>query len=302
MAERGYPRKILVATDLSEPADEAVRQAHQRAERAGAELAVCHVVRDELRANPLFPQLNQLGAMRAPLDRERQLGAVVERVSMLTARSPEGFAVFVEEGIPHAAIVARAEAWGADLVVVGSYGSTGLARVLLGSVAQKVARHAHGAVLVARPHERTAEIVVGTDFSDPALPAVHAAADEARRTGARVTMVHAIEPIAMLPGPMDAGAAAPMGALASGLKELEDLSRNRLAAALEECRIPGEAVLTYGSAAATLVRIAEERRADLMVVGTKGRTGLRRALLGSVAETVLGAAPCSVLVVRLHET
>jgi nucleotide-binding universal stress UspA family protein len=58
--------------------------------------------------------------------------------------------------------------------------------------------------------------------------------------------------------------------------------------------------VTTGSAGTALIEIASERKADLIVVGTIGRTGLRRALLGSVAETVAKGAPCSVLIVRRH--
>jgi nucleotide-binding universal stress UspA family protein len=64
--------------------------------------------------------------------------------------------------------------------------------------------------------------------------------------------------------------------------------------------VPGEILVTTGSAGTALIDVAKERKADLVVVGTIGRTGLRRALLGSVAETVARGAPCSVLVVRRH--
>jgi nucleotide-binding universal stress UspA family protein len=62
--------------------------------------------------------------------------------------------------------------------------------------------------------------------------------------------------------------------------------------------LAAEAVLDYGSAAPTLLQIASVQRADLLICGTHGRRGLRRAMLGSVAESLLRQAPCPVLVVR----
>jgi nucleotide-binding universal stress UspA family protein len=64
--------------------------------------------------------------------------------------------------------------------------------------------------------------------------------------------------------------------------------------------ITADTMVPQGPAGTALIEIASERKADLIVVGTVGRTGLRRALLGSVAESVARGAPCSVLVVRLH--
>ena len=66
---------------------------------------------------------------------------------------------------------------------MGSHGQTGAADALLGSVTNSVIRHAHCPVLIVRPAERTRRIVAGTDFSDPALPALKAAANEANRVG-----------------------------------------------------------------------------------------------------------------------
>jgi nucleotide-binding universal stress UspA family protein len=295
-------RKVVVATDLSEPADEAIRQAHQRAAWAGAELAVCHVLPNEFHSNPLFPQYHQLEAMRVPAERDRMLETVSARVRQLTGRPSDGFQVFLAEGAPHAVIVEAAETWGADLIVVGSYGRTGLARVLIGSVAQKVVRHAHCAALVARPSENTGRVVVGTDFSDPALPAVTAAHDESRRTGVEVTIVHSIDAPLLLPEPLEGSVAAgPPLYLAGGLEAIKEAALQRLAAAQEKVGLHGDRRVAYGPAATSLLRIAEELHAELLVVGTAGRTGLHRALLGSVAEAVVRAAPCSVLVVRLHQ-
>ena len=75
----------------------------------------------------------------------------------------------------------------------------------------------------------------------------------------------------------------------------------RLQASLERFRAEGERLVVDGPAAIAIVKAARDLPAELVVVGTRGRTGLSRLTLGSVAEAVLSSAPCSVLVVRLHE-
>ncbi len=292
--------RVLVGTDLSRNAEVALQEAHELATALNGELAVCHVVPDETLVRPLFPQEKAVDAFRASTLRERAVAAVTAQAQELTGREPDSFQVLVSAGTPYAEIVRAAESWGADRIVVGSIGSTGLARMLLGSVALRVARHAHCPVLVARTKAGTGAIVAGTDFSDPALPAVSAAADEARRTGGRVTVVHSLDlqwasvgfnqPEIALSGPD----------VLRIRVEAEARAAERLGEVLVRCGITGERRVESGPAAAALARVAEELKADLTVVGTAGRSGLRRVLLGSVAETVVQIAPCSVLVVRLH--
>ena len=294
------PPKVLVATDLSHDAEEALRQGDEYVRALGGDLAVCHVIPSETWSHPLFPQMNVVETSRGSISRERAVELLSEKVRTVTGRETDSYRIFVEDGAPHAAIVRVAETWGADRIVVGSVGATGLARMLLGSVALGVARHAHCPVLVARSRPGASDIVVGTDFSDPALPAISAAADEGRRTGGRVTVVHCLE---FPPAPVDPILPAISYAgtdLPRMRADAEALADARLAEVLSNCGVKGERRVLAGPPAAALARVAEELDARLVVVGTAGRSGLRRMLLGSVAEAVVKMAPCSVLVVRLH--
>lgn len=136
----------------------------------------------------------------------------------------------------------------------------------------------------------TRTILVPTDFSsasDAALP--HAAA-LAKQSGARLLVVHVEEP------PMAYGG----GELYYGLPEPDSA---RIAAMLEKVKptdplVPFTHRLAMGEPASEICRIASEEKADLIVLGTHGRTGLFRLLMGSVAESVLRHAPCPVLVYR----
>jgi nucleotide-binding universal stress UspA family protein len=292
--------RVLVATDLSEPADEAIRQASERAQGPGARLTVVHIIPNLMPSDPLFPQLEQQMVLALPTLQDRIAEQVGQRVEALTGRTSDQFEVLVEAGIPHVVIVQRAEQRHADLVVVGSQGSSGVSRILLGSVADKVVRHAHCPVLVARHAPKSAKILVATDFSDPSLPAVAAAGEEARRTGAQVTILNSIDLGPALAESASIAFSAPSYGFSPEVRnDLRDAVDGMLANALAHNGIKGDRLVTYGPAGAAILRAAEELQADLIVVGTVGRTGLPRLLLGSVAEVVVRSAPCSVLVVRL---
>lgn len=292
-------KRVLVATDFSEGGDEAIRQADAWARADDGELVVTHVVPDLLRNNPLFPQ-------RAPdqttglLDAEQAAArSAQDRVVALTGRDPATVRVIIESGPPDVRVVETAERIDATLSVVGASGATGVARLLLGSVASRVVRHAHGPVLVARASAPTGKILAATDFSDPAIPAVAAAASVARARGARLTLLHSVD---MLPNPAIA-AAAPFGASWVVVPpDLIELGRTNATALLQDllARVgaEGDIRVAVGNPAGAIVRAAEELPADLVVLGTRGRTGLARMTLGSVAEAVVRSSPCSVLVVR----
>ena len=294
-------RKLFVAIDFSPNSDEALRQAHDRALSTGAQLAVCHIVPNELRSNLLFPDISRIAALKFPLEMKQIAEAAAARVAEITGRTEGEFELIVDDGTPQALILNRAEEWLADLVIVGSHGQTSAADALLGSVTDSVIRHAHCPVLIVRPGKRTGRIITGTDFSDPVLPALRAAGDEAERTGAELTVVHSLDMVWSLAAyPALAFGGAPFNVSAEQIKELELIATQRLEESLKQLNISGDTLVTIGPAGRALIDIASERKADLIVVGTIGRTGLRRALLGSVAETVAKGAPCSVLIIRQH--
>jgi nucleotide-binding universal stress UspA family protein len=292
-------RKLFVAIDFSPDSDEALRQAHERAESTGAQLAVCHIVPNHLRSNLLFPHISRVAAMKVPLELSQFAKTVSTRVSEITGRTDGKFELIVDDGTPQALILSHAEEWKADLLFMGSHGETSAADALLGSITNSVLRHAHCPVLVVRPGKITRRIIAGTDFSDPAMIAVKAAAKEAARTSAKLTVVHSLDLI-WTPAsyPAMAFGGTPIEMSAEEIRELEAIAQKRLEETLREAHINAETLVTVGPAGSAIIEIASEKKAQLIVVGTVGRTGLRRALLGSVAEAVAKGAPCSVLVVR----
>ena len=150
--------------------------------------------------------------------------------------------------------------------------------------------------MIARPMFRT--IVVGTDGSDTARQAVREAVELASTLGASIELVSAYEPVA---GQRlrDEAREAPRD-LQWMINAREDVEAT-LREAGAEVEAAGVAVRTYareGDAADAILDVAEERGADLIVVGNKGMTGAKRFLLGSVPNKVSHHAPCSVLIIR----
>lgn len=292
-------KRILAATDLSEGSNEALRQAHAYALSGGGKLAVCYVLPALFGLSALFPPRDAASLAQAA-ELEARIRHLVGRrlATFMPAASVE---IFIDQGSAYAEIVRRAETWSADLVVVGSYGMSGMPREHLGSVAELVVRNAHCPVLVARASQaRSGVVVAATDLSDPSMPAVAAGVAEGRRRDARLVAVHAIDFASLAVNIEELVLNATLDSADWNIdEEIRKGVETKIHDALEKCSGKGEARVVSGTAAAAIIRCADAVGAELVVVGTRGRTGLMRLALGSVAERVIRSAACSVLAVRL---
>jgi nucleotide-binding universal stress UspA family protein len=288
--------RILVAVGIGPESEHAISQAHELARSTGGELLVCHAIPNALGGYPFFYRQAQTFEADAVETRRRLLVELSAYVELLTGRSSGEFRVAVHQGRTHEVILDLAQSWSATLVVVA--GAVGHDERATDPDVRSILRHASIPVRIARPRSSTRRIVVGTDFSDQALPAVAAAAAESKRTGGEVTIVHSIELTRITP------VWSAMGPLAFDvpsevLADLRGDIEKRLDEALKQTGITGRRTVTDGSPVRALLDTAKSVDADLVVVGTLGRTGLPRMLVGSVAEEVALHATCSVLVVRL---
>ncbi len=163
-------------------------------------------------------------------------------------------------------------------------------------------------------------ILVPTDFSDPAHHALRLATEEAVLHGAKVTLAHVLSAhsgtdVYYVTGASEGTASQarfdPIGGRLAGppVSEPTVVRRDLNDEALTQLRdlIPDKfrgawnVEIASGHPADAIVRLAQEKNADLIVMGTHGRTGLQHVLLGSVAEKVVRLAPCPVLTVRHHK-
>ncbi len=293
-------KKIIVATDFSEPSIEALREADRLAQGMDSEVFVFHAVPNLVRANPLFPHKNIEDVFQLPAMMDRAADAVDELIAKHMRSDHTNVHVLVDTGWPDTALMRKAEEIGADLIVVGSRGYTGLKHVLLGSVAERVIRYSHCAVMVARASPSGGRILAATDFSDPALPAIDAAVQIAKRRGAELTVMHSLgvrsSSLSWAASPFGGGPIVPDE---QAIQEARIAATQLIETSLGEFGAVGSAFVGDGMPEDDILRKATVLPADMIVLGSQGRTAINRVALGSVAETVARTATCSVLVIRL---
>jgi nucleotide-binding universal stress UspA family protein len=250
--------------------------------------------------------------MRGPRQRSILLSAldrtaddVAERARRtLAQRWPDAEAIVVDK-TPSDGILTEAKKFRADVIVVGWRGAGVARRLLMGSVSRDVVRGAKCAVLVVRrrPTAPMRNIVLAFDGSPNARRAVSLLAKLSPPRDGRVTLVDAVE----LLTPTSAGptAAGIRGSVARGLKRINaERSKaamsalNRAAQELTRSGWRTRIALRTGEPLRELIDTVHTSRAELLVVGARGTSGVRRLLLGSVAEGVLSWSPVPVLLAR----
>jgi nucleotide-binding universal stress UspA family protein len=141
-------------------------------------------------------------------------------------------------------------------------------------------------------------IVIGTDGSETADQAVRQAVDLAKRVGARIELVSAYEPVSDTRLREERREAPADVQYAVNPKEDVEATLKEAAEVAQEAGVEVQTYARQGDPADAILDVAEEKGADLIVVGNKGMTGAKRFLLGSVPNKVSHHAPCSVLIIR----
>jgi len=167
-------------------------------------------------------------------------------------------------------------------------------RIFTPSVPTAVLRAATCPIVLSRGAIDSPDILVATGLDDPAWPELCAAATEAARTGGKVTALHCIEPVSALP---------PSDVLSLQPRRLDDTEAAAMALLERGAAFAGlvnaELRVEVATASAAILAHARTLGVGLLIVGTHGRRGAQRLLLGSTAEHVARDAPCDVMVVRL---
>jgi nucleotide-binding universal stress UspA family protein len=283
-------RRILVATDFSPCAATALDWAIEIARAHGARIDLVHAV--ETIATGCAPSGLQAGT-------ERALAGLEHSAQRCGVQAGSRYRI----GRPWEVVAEAERRLRPDLVVVGARGQTADARPCLGSRADRMLRTACAPVLSVHPADRGRQssirtVLVATDFSEEAALALRCALRLARALPERprLVLVHAWQPVVDFNG-IPVVDASLMVQLVDTIASAEALLE-RTAAALRREGLDVSAVVRQGYPAATIEQEARLVGADLVTVGTQGRSGLRRLLLGSVAERMVHHAPCPVLAVR----
>lgn len=141
-------------------------------------------------------------------------------------------------------------------------------------------------------------IIVPLDGSDFSFRAAHYAINLARLTGGEILCIHAIADLPYIEYMAPAGLTVPRYIQEAKKQTDEWFSQVKSRAAKEGVKITAETIFSPPSVAESIINYASEQKADLIVIGTRGRSGLKRLVLGSVASAVVVHASCPVLVVR----
>jgi nucleotide-binding universal stress UspA family protein len=288
-----FSTKILFATDGSRDAEVTATTAVGLARATGSELHVVTAAEEYPHYEPYWPlaehsrQLAQ-EVLDKQVKRIEHLGGAVDQNHLRIGTAAEE-------------VVSLAEEIGAGLVAMGSRGRGRIRRLAMGSVSHSVVRHAHCPVMVVRwkPVVFPAKMLLATDGSDDAALAAQIAAELAQSTNSEL---HVVSVAAEYPYVYEAY-------YDVGLAEEVERTRQEAQKVLEEqTQKVGKAGasiaqshLRVGAVDEEIVVLAEEEGTDLIVLGSRGLGGVRRALMGSVSDSVVRHAHCPVLVVRAQK-
>lgn len=281
------PKQILLATDLSPRCDRALDRAAALAAQWQSRLVVLHVL-ETFDASAV--EGRPLPSWRRPPD-----PAILARKHVLADLGgvADQASVRIEEGDPADAIMRTVETEGCDLIVIGIARNELLGRFSLGRTVDRLLRRARVPLLVVtnRPRRPYGDIVVATDFSEPSRHALEAAARFFPEQ--RVTIFHAY----------DAPMAGRMADSSSYRRDYRKVVAKQCEEFLQEVDKPPtwqepHVLIEDGSPSLLLRDYVRENEADLVVLGTHGRSGLLEVFIGSVAKAILDEVPCDALVIR----
>ena len=295
-------KRILCPVDFSDTSRHALEHAFAFARWYQARVTVLHALQVPLPVAPATGVPVDVSAL--PPFRPDDVAEDARRFSReTTGADPNATDVVVVEGSPVREILRQAEHMPADLLVMGTHGRGGFEALFLGSVTEKVLRSTHVPVLTVPPAvERVESVVYKTilcpiEFSDPSTRALEYALTLAEETGARLILLHVVEQLVDAPY---LGELSPFSVQVYQ-RHLEDDARTRLRSAVpEEARVwctPEEHVLS-GKAYRVIRDMAQQAKAEVIVMGVHGKGALNRRLFGSTTHHVIREARCPVLTLR----
>jgi len=292
--------KILIAYDGSECAESAIDDLKRAGLPRRAEAIVLTIVEE------MIPMPASIGGVdttfaKSLLEEEKDSLALARQARSRIHSIFPGWEILVDAGIgsPGSEIIARADEWRPDLIVVGSHGRTALGRMFFGSVSQKVIDEAHCSVRVARGRivepDVPARIIVGVDGSEEADAAVDEIASRNWPDGSEVRIVNSAWTI---PAASDPGTAVNLEEWIARETERVNKVVEGAAEKLASSGLKVSIVVKEQEPKALLCGEAEDLMADCIFVGARGMGRLERFLIGSVSLGVAARAHCSVEVVR----
>jgi nucleotide-binding universal stress UspA family protein len=295
--------RILCPVDFSEPSRRALAHAVTLARWYRARLTVLHAYH-VLPLTPVSPEMSP--ALALPEDVRQHLRGELERFVEPAGADAVPVEFAVVEGGAAREILRRAQDDPTDLIVIGTHGRTGLERFMLGSVTEKILHRASSAVLTVPCRGATTppvpvfrRILCALDFSACSMHALEYALSLAQEANACLTIAHVFE--AEVTMSSEWRMTLTPEAVRSALVSLEAEGKARLANAVpvnlgNSCTV--DTVMTSGEPAQELLKLADARHADLIVLGVRGRNAADLMFFGSTTNKIIRRASCPVLAVH----
>lgn len=291
-------KSILIAADFSENSRDAFRVACSLARSGETRLQILHVSEQAFVAeDPVY--FGQQAVHFTPVPKDQTFYAEVNEKlrQFYIPDRPLEMEYHTRDGLPVDVILDTARENGCNLIVLGTHGRTGLSRLLAGSVAEGVLRGANCAVLALHspdagksPSLGIRSILAPIDFSERSRSAAHVARALAAQIDARLVLVH------VAPTEVVAGTEVMIPVDLQACRESLEALRKELDS--PDLKSSVEVMLRQGIANEEILDVADSVKSGLIVMGTHGRTGLPRLLMGSVTEAVLRGSRCPVLAVK----
>jgi len=277
---------MLVPIDGSRFSFQSEEVAADIADKFGSRVTILHVVPQTIR-NPSPEFVQQVSdSIRKEMEKwflERGKQALEEAKKLFVGGGARINTMLVDFANPAETILKVAEEKGSDTIVISNRGTGEIEEFSLGSVAEKVSKHAKCAVLIVKKGMKMSKILVAVDGSDHAQKALDYAVQLALKYKSSVTLMNVAQTVYPF---LKVDAAKSIGELivSNAANRVKDLKVNRR--------------VEIGDPARTIIEVAKSENYDLIVLGSRGLNPAKKFLLGSVSDKVAGHAQCSVLIVK----
>ena len=265
--------KLMVATDGSKYGESAVREAIRLAKICSSNLIAVSVVKTNIEFDSVLPQFVE--------KKEKEAIKHLESVKAQAAEEGVNCVTIVSRNEePYEDIVHHASKNNVYMIIMGTHGRSEMKRLMMGSVTAKVIGHASCNILVLPLNAKVEckNVLIATDGSKYSDAAASEALGIAKRCGSSLIVLSVALSDAELTATQD------------------NVNKVSEAAAKED--IKTTSIVTKGKPYESIIETAKQKDVDVIVVGSHGRTGLARLLMGSVAERVIGLSESAVMVVK----
>jgi nucleotide-binding universal stress UspA family protein len=289
-------KSLIVPVDFSEESERAIDWAVHLAKQTGVRVVLVHFIERRRLFNDRAPVYQAWDKCVIADAKDR-----LTRIALKKSTGSIRVQIKIRVGQPASELSSMARSFPGSLIVIGTHGFTGLKHLLLGSTAEHVARLAPVPVLVFRSYSepngsallKPKNILVPTDFSKCSAQAMRVALKFAKRIGADLQILHVLPSIRGLHN----GAKIDGALLNADLKQAGQQELDLLIKTLSAKCVSPHTFLRHGDPGRQIALAAKDFQSDLIIISSRGNTGLRRVMIGSTTEKVVRHAQCPVLVV-----